>query len=85
MQQVQAVTAQNREWTQDQRIANAIRACLQQSPYLAIRKLTCDFREGVAILRGAVPTYYTRQVAMIAACGVDGVQEIDDRIQVSQK
>ena len=68
----------------DQRIAAALRDRIQQSPYLPIRQLTCEFREGVAILRGTVPTYYTRQIAIALAHSVDGVQELDDRIQVNR-
>ena len=68
----------------DQRIAAALRDRIQQSPYLPIRQLTCEFREGVAILRGTVPTYFTRQVAITLALSVDSVEVLDDRIQVSR-
>jgi osmotically-inducible protein OsmY len=70
--------------TNDQRIATALRDRIQQSPYLPIRQLTCEFREGVAILRGTVPTYFTRQVAITLALSVDSVEVLDDRIQVSR-
>ncbi|MBP87473.1 MAG: hypothetical protein CMJ64_12235 [Planctomycetaceae bacterium] len=70
--------------SQDERIARTLRDRFQQSPYLAIRQVSCDFQEGVAILRGTVPTYYTRQIAITLALSVDGVEVFDDRIQVGR-
>lgn len=67
----------------DQRIAAALRAQFQQSPYSALRRVACDFGEGLAILRGVVPTYHTRQLAIALARSVAGVHAIEDRIQVS--
>ena len=55
---------------------------LQASPYAAIKQLRCDFHEGVAILRGHVPTFYTRQVTLSLVMKVPGVQQVDDRIVV---
>lgn len=70
--------------TRDEEIVCLLHDCFQRSPYSAIRQLTCDFHEGVAILRGTVPTYHTRQLAIAAAQSVDGVEVLDDRIQVSR-
>ncbi len=67
----------------DQRIGAELLDRLGKSPYAALRQLSCDFQEGVAILRGTVPTYHTRQVAITLAQSVNGVQMIDDRIRVS--
>lgn len=36
---------------------------LQRSSYAAIRKVRCDFRDGVLTLSGRVPSYYQMQVA----------------------
>ncbi len=66
----------------NEQIAQALCDRLQQSPYLAIRQLTCEFREGAATLRGTVPTYHTRQIALATAKSVEGVKSVDDRIEV---
>ena len=71
--------------SKNQRITSSLRDRLQQSPYLVIRTIACEFRDGIAILHGTVPTYYTRQIAIAVAHGVDGVRELDDRIQVSDR
>ena len=55
---------------------------LQASPFAAIKELRCDFHEGVAILRGKVPTFYTRQIAQTLVKNVAGVEQVDDRIVV---
>jgi osmotically-inducible protein OsmY len=74
--------ARTPEPAEDQRIAAEITERIRQNPYAAIRQLSCEFREGVAILRGSVPTFHARQVAIELARAVDGVQVLDDRIQV---
>ena len=51
----------------------------------AIRTMDCEVRDGIAILYGTVPTYYTRQIAISVARGIDGVRELDDRIQVGDR
>ncbi|MFT4558928.1 MAG: osmotically-inducible protein OsmY [Porticoccaceae bacterium] len=55
---------------------------LGESPYSAIKQIQLEFYEGVLILRGKVPTFYTRQVALALAMTVDGVELVDDRISV---
>ena len=63
-------------------VLSEIRRQLQASPFAAIRKLRCDFHEGVAILRGRVPTFYTQQVAQALVRKTAGVAQLDDRITV---
>ena len=59
-----------------------VRKQLSASPYAAIKTIQTEFYEGVLILRGEVPTFYTRQVALALAMKVDGVKLVDDRIAV---
>ena len=59
-----------------------IRRQLEASPFVAIKKLRCDFQEGVAILRGRVPTFHTRQVALALVRKIAGVEQVDDHITV---
>lgn len=59
-----------------------VRRRLKESTFVAIRRLHCEFRGRVLVLRGAVPTFYTRQIALALVQRVSGVQELDDRITV---
>jgi osmotically-inducible protein OsmY len=51
--------------------------------YPALQCITCDFRSGVLTLRGQLPTYYLKQVALAAVAAVEGVERIDDQIEVA--
>ena len=56
--------------------------CLRSNSNLALKKITCDFLNGVLLLRGYVETYYLKQVAQEAVAQVEGVQRVDNQIQV---
>lgn len=70
--------------SRDVRLEGLLRERFRRCPYLAVRHLACELQDGVAILRGSVPTYHTRQIAISLARGTDGVKAIDDRIHVSR-
>lgn len=55
---------------------------LQASSFLAIRGLTCDVHEGMLTLRGQLPNFYTKQVALSLLADLEGVEEITDRVEV---
>ena len=56
--------------------------CLRRNPYLALKNVACDCREGVLVLRGCLPSYYLKQIAQEAVAGLEGVERIDNQIQV---
>jgi hypothetical protein len=56
---------------------------LRRSGYLALQHLSCDFRGGVLTLRGRLPSYYLKQVALAAVATVEGVRRIDDRVEIA--
>jgi hypothetical protein len=56
--------------------------CLRNSPYQALRGVTCNYLGGVLFLRGWLPTYYLKLLAQEAVIGLAGVQGIDNQIQV---
>jgi hypothetical protein len=56
---------------------------LRRSGYLAMRHLSCAFRAGVLTLRGRLPSYYLKQVALAVVTTVEGVERIDDQIEVA--
>lgn len=55
---------------------------LRSNAYLALKNISCEYREGVLTLRGCLPTYYLRQIAQTAVAGMDGVRAVVDRIEV---
>jgi BON domain len=55
---------------------------LREGPYSALRGVHCEFHEGIAILRGRLPTYYLKQVAQTLAAQSAGVRAIVNRIEV---
>ena len=55
---------------------------LRRNPYLALKNVACDCRGGVLVLRGCLPSYYLKQVAQEAVARLEGVQAVDNQIQV---
>jgi hypothetical protein len=56
---------------------------LHSSRYPALKTVCCDYRDGVLVLRGCLPTYYLKQVAQeVVAQQVQGLGRIDNQIQV---
>jgi hypothetical protein len=55
---------------------------LRCNPYLALKNVSCDYREGVLILRGCVTSYYLKQIAQAAVAPLDGVLRIENQIEV---
>jgi osmotically-inducible protein OsmY len=56
---------------------------LRAHSYLALKNISCDYRDGVLTLRGCLPTYYLKQVAQAAVGQLDGVQRIVNEIEVT--
>jgi hypothetical protein len=56
---------------------------LRGGPYPALKRLSCDYRGRVLVLRGCLPSYYLKQVAQeVVAHQVRGVGRLDNQIQV---
>jgi hypothetical protein len=55
---------------------------LRSNPYLALKSLLCVYLDGVLFLRGCLPTYYLKQLAQEAVADLNGVDRIDNQIQV---
>ena len=56
--------------------AEAARDCLQRSHYFPIRSVSCECRQGVLFLRGALPTFYLKQLAQEAVARVEGISQV---------
>lgn len=68
--------------TADQ-VSEAAQIQLQHSPYRTIRRVACNFHDGVLTLRGHVPTFHHKQLAQTAVAGLRGVNHVDNQIEVS--
>ena len=55
---------------------------LRNSPYLALRNVTCDSQDGVLVLRGCLPSYFLKQMAQAVVSHVEGVKKILNQIEV---
>jgi hypothetical protein len=55
---------------------------MRQSSYLELRRIVCHVHEGVLTLIGRVSSYYLRQVAQASVLGLDGIEAIDNRLEV---
>ena len=56
---------------------------LRSSRYSALRHVSCDYRGGVLVLRGSLPSYHLKQIAQeVVAHQVQGVGRLDNQIQV---
>lgn len=55
---------------------------LRESPYFFLRWLTCQFDRGTLTVRGRVPNRRLREFAERIVARVDGVQSIDNQVEV---
>jgi hypothetical protein len=64
-------------------IAARVNAELGNSPYHAVRRVQCVFRDGKLILHGRVPSYFLKQIAQMVVCrGSNGAVRIVNQLQV---
>ena len=61
----------------------AAKSRLLMSSYIELRRVSCEFRNGVLTLRGCVPRYYLKQIAQTILAGLSGVADIDNQLQVT--
>jgi osmotically-inducible protein OsmY len=59
-----------------------VRSKLQRSCYPLVRRVSCDFHEGVLTLRGRVSSYYLKQVVQTLVFRLDGVVELNNQVEV---
>jgi osmotically-inducible protein OsmY len=68
----------------DQQTKACLERSLRQAPYEEIRPITCAFHEGVAILRGRVPSYFHKQLAQTIAMHAPGVVRVVNHVEVAR-
>jgi len=57
---------------------------LRSNSHLWNLDITCDWHEGVLILRGCVHRYYHKQVAQTVAASISGVEQVVNHIEVDR-
>ena len=57
-------------------------SALHRSPHLTGHTLHIEMRPGRIVLRGIVPSYYQKQVAQEVVRMVDGVERVDNQLEV---
>jgi osmotically-inducible protein OsmY len=57
-------------------------ARLRCSAYLELRRVQCDYQDGVLTLAGNVSSHYLRQVAQVTVQGLEGIDAIDNQLEV---
>ena len=63
-------------------VAQDAEARLHQSPYIELRRVACEFDQGVLTLRGRVPSYYLKQMAQALLDKLEGVLRLDNQLDV---
>jgi len=55
---------------------------LRDSSHQAVRRLQCSYENGILALDGRLPSFYLKQVAQTLVSGLEGVERIQNRIDV---
>jgi osmotically-inducible protein OsmY len=63
-------------------VANEIRSRFESSSYVELRNVEPVLKAGHLTLTGEVSTFYLKQLATSLAGGVEGVMQIDNRLDV---
>jgi CheY-like chemotaxis protein len=57
---------------------------LHASRYAALKSISCTFEKGVLTLHGSLPSYHLKQLAQEAVAGLEGIEHVDNQIEVAQ-
>jgi osmotically-inducible protein OsmY len=66
----------------DTQIVDRARTALERSPHLGRKQLRLEARAGRLTLRGIVDSYYQKQMAQETLRKIDGIQSIDNLLEV---
>jgi osmotically-inducible protein OsmY len=64
-------------------LADRISAALATNPYVPARKVMFEEEAGTIVLKGQVDSFFQKQMAQEALRRVDGVQTIENLLEVS--
>ena len=63
-------------------LADRIGLAILHSPHLTGHIVRIEMRAGRVVLSGVVPSYYQKQIAQEVVRRVEGVQQVDNQLQV---
>lgn len=63
-------------------LCDRVLCALQQSPHVPRRNLRIEASEGRVVLRGIVGSYFQKQMAQEALRQVDGIDAIENQLEV---
>ena len=63
--------------------AQRLHSELAGNPYVGRRNLRFEASDGRVVLRGTVRTFYEKQMAQEVVRRIDGVEEVDNRVEVN--
>lgn len=66
----------------DEMVARAVQERLSASCYFALRYVSCEFHEGMLMLRGKVHSFYMKQLAQETVRKIEGVGAIVNALEV---
>lgn len=65
------------------RVVDLVQRRLRSDPaYLALKNISCEYHDGMLTLCGSLPSYYLKQMAQVVVGEVEGVRQVDNRIEV---
>jgi osmotically-inducible protein OsmY len=67
----------------DNSLATRISSAIEASPHLKRRDLRFETNQGHVVLRGTVRTYYQKQMAQEALRRLEGVERIENQLEVA--
>ena len=66
-------------------VTEIARGRLCNSQYMAIRSVSCDFENGVLLLRGRLKSFHHKQLAQETVRRLTGVRQIVNAIEVTEE
>ena len=63
-------------------IAEVAMERLRDSPYTALRRISCECKHGVLFLRGRLFSFHEKQVAQETVARIDGVTQVVNEVEV---
>jgi osmotically-inducible protein OsmY len=63
-------------------VRESAEATLRGSGYSALRRIVCQYHDGLSILNGSVPTHYLKQMAQHLVTELEGVHRVSNQIEV---
>jgi osmotically-inducible protein OsmY len=66
----------------DPTIAEVAMERLRNSPYEAMRRVSCECKHGVLFLRGRLSSFHEMQMAQETVARIDGVTQVVNEVEV---